>query len=114
MVDGRADDSVAADFEYRRGQKQDDCVNALQRVGHGSELQVSQIWGLLQYAMCPLADLSLRLYSRLRRDMALPTSRTAKGAKKRQFPSSAIEAFLSKWRWPLCSIELTWSDSCVR
>jgi hypothetical protein len=68
--------------------------------------------------MCPLADLSLRLYSRLRRDMALPTSRTAKGAKKRQFPSSGIEAFLSNAVFVLrisvskgLSMEKSWAQS---
>ena len=34
IVDRRSDYGVAADFKYRRGQKQDYRGNALQRVGH--------------------------------------------------------------------------------
>ena len=40
IVDGHADYGVAADFEYRRAKNQDDSGNTLQRVGHGSELQM--------------------------------------------------------------------------
>jgi hypothetical protein len=53
------------------------------------------------------AESALRVHPMIEARHGATASFTANGAKKKQFPSSAIEGLFSESRWSLCSIELT-------